>query len=53
MFSVARSNRREAFSEVASFLGSVTNLVSTPGKVGRKKGAFSGALGGSLGLLRC
>lgn len=26
---------------------------STPGSVGRKKGAFSGCFGGSLGLLRC
>lgn len=26
------------------------NFVSTPGTVGRKKGAFSGTFGGSLGL---
>ena len=31
----------------------MTNCVSTPGSVGRKNGAFSGAFDGSFGLFRC
>lgn len=30
-----------------------SNRNASPGSEGRKKGAFSGALGGSFGLLRC
>jgi hypothetical protein len=41
------------FSDLLSVFGSIANLDSTPGRVGRKKGAFSGALGGSFGLFRC
>jgi hypothetical protein len=39
--------------DLASSFGSMTNLDSTPGRVGKKNGAFSGAFGGSFGLFRC
>lgn len=50
----AFSSRRVAF--VVVFFSSAcvrSNRCSTPGSVGRKKGAFSGGFGGSFGLLRC
>lgn len=50
----AFSNLRVDFFEVVSCsAASTANRVSTPGRVGKKKGAFSGAFGGSFGLLRC
>ena len=39
----------EVSGSVDSFL---TNFLSTPGRDDRKNGAFSGVLGGSIGLLR-
>jgi hypothetical protein len=50
----AFSNLRVFF--LTSFVWSFASgakRVSTPGRVGKKKGAFSGTLGGSFGLFLC
>lgn len=47
------SNLRVLFFSFSLSFGGGAKRVSTPGRVGKKNGAFSGALGGSLGLLRC
>ena len=41
------------FDDFASFLSSTAKRDSTPGSVGRKNGACSGALGASFGLFLC
>lgn len=46
-------SRRVFFSVFSSFFASTANRCSTPGNVGRKKGACSGFLGGSVGWFRC
>lgn len=46
------SNLLVGLLDLGSSFASIANLDSTPGSVDRKKGAFSGALGGSFGLLR-
>ena len=52
--SAAFSRRRVGFFvSCAGSFASGANRVSTPGNVGRKKGACSGAFGGSFGLFRC
>jgi len=46
-------SKRVFFSIFSSFLSPMANRCSTPGNVGRKKGACSGFLGGSVGWFRC
>ena len=52
----AIASKRRFFFVVSVLLASdvwISKRCSTPGKVGRKNGAFGGAFGGSLGLFRC
>lgn len=49
----ALSSLRVGFFVSCVCLSAGANLVSTPGNVGRKNGAFFGSFGGSFGLFRC